>query len=98
MGGMVKSPRRPYKPDWQAALTVARAAPRCRARCRRSPAERPQCAVVPSAVCTGVKAVDRAASPTVPIEPGAIPLRQRPSGGLFRTLLIELRRLMDAQD
>ena len=32
----MKSGRRPYKPDWQAALTFARAAPRCRARCRRS--------------------------------------------------------------
>ena len=32
----MKSPHRPYKPDWQAALTFARAAPRCRARCRRS--------------------------------------------------------------
>ena len=29
----MKSDRRPYKPDWQAALVLARAAPRCRARC-----------------------------------------------------------------
>jgi hypothetical protein len=34
----VKSGDRPYKPDWRAALALAEAAPRCRARCRRSKA------------------------------------------------------------
>ena len=32
----MKSNHRPYKPNWKAALVLARAAPRCRARCRRS--------------------------------------------------------------
>jgi hypothetical protein len=32
----VKSTNRPYKPDWEGALALAQAAPRCRARCRRS--------------------------------------------------------------
>jgi glucans biosynthesis protein len=32
----VKIERRSYKPDWKAALLLAQAAPRCRARCRRS--------------------------------------------------------------
>jgi hypothetical protein len=32
----VKSANRPYKPDWQTALGLARAAPRCRAKCRDS--------------------------------------------------------------
>jgi hypothetical protein len=36
----VKSGDRPYRPDWKRALVFARAAPRCRARCRRSPAMR----------------------------------------------------------
>ena len=32
----MKSGQRPYKPNWKHALAFARAAPRCRARCRRS--------------------------------------------------------------
>jgi hypothetical protein len=36
VGDKVKSGPRPYKPDWKTALIFARAAPRCRARCRRS--------------------------------------------------------------
>jgi hypothetical protein len=32
----VKTGHRPYKLDWKGALKHARAAPRCRARCRRS--------------------------------------------------------------
>ena len=32
----MKSPHRPYKPDWQAALAFAQTTPRCRARCRVS--------------------------------------------------------------
>jgi hypothetical protein len=32
----VKSGQRPYIPDWKGALAMAQAAPRCRARCRRS--------------------------------------------------------------
>ena len=36
MGTDVKSDRRPYRPDWKNGLKHAQAAPRCRARCRRS--------------------------------------------------------------
>jgi hypothetical protein len=32
----VKSSGQPYKPGWKKALAYAQAAPRCRARCRRS--------------------------------------------------------------
>ena len=32
----MKSGRQPYRPDWKSALGYAQAAPRCRARCRRS--------------------------------------------------------------
>ena len=32
----MKSSGQPYKPDWKPALALAQAAPRCRARCRRS--------------------------------------------------------------
>jgi hypothetical protein len=35
-GAKMKSGQRPYEPDWKAALALARAAPRCRARYRRS--------------------------------------------------------------
>src|SRR5262249_61495028 len=35
-GVKVKSGHPPYAPDWTSALAMARAAPRCRARCRLS--------------------------------------------------------------
>ena len=89
----MKSGRRPYKPDWQAALTFARAAPRCRARCRRSklPCRGP--AMRGKAVCRlhgGPKGEKNGAYRT-----GRYTAESKAERRELRTLIRELRRLIN---
>jgi len=77
-GAEMKSGYWPYKPDWQTALIRSRAAPRCRARCRKSKLLLPSTGYEgPSAGYMVERSGDRRASATAPIGRVATPPRQR---------------------
>ena len=94
----MNSGRRPYKPDWKAALAMAQAAPRCRARCRRSklpcrgPAMhwRPVCRL-PGGKGGGPKGERNGAYRT-----GRYTAEAKAERKEQRALIRELRRLIDA--
>jgi hypothetical protein len=96
----VKCGHRPYKPDWQSALAFARAAPRCRARCRRSklPCRGPAMREKPVCRLHGGKGGGPTGKHNGAYRTGRYTAEAKAERQATRTLLRELRRLIDASD
>ena len=96
----MKSANRPYKPDWQTALGLARAAPRCRARCRRSklPCRGPAMHGRPVCRLHGGKGGGPKGDLNGAYRTGRYTAEAKAERQATRALLGELRRLIDAGD
>ena len=99
-GAEVNSGHRPYKPDWKAALVFAQAAPRCRARCRRSklPCRGP--AMRGKRVCRlhGGKGGGPTGERNGAYRTGRYTAEAKVERQQMRDLIRELRRLIDSSD
>jgi hypothetical protein len=96
----VKPGQRPYKPDWKAALALAQAAPRCRARCRRSKLPRRAPAIRNRPVCRlhGGKGGGPRGDRNGAYRTGRYTAEAKAERKATRALLREIRRLIDAGD
>jgi len=99
-GAEMKSGHRPYKPDWQTALILARAAPRCRARCRRSklPCRAPAMRGGPVCRLHGGKRGGPKGERNGAYRTGRYTAEAKAERQAARVLLRELRRLIEAGD
>ena len=96
----MKSGLRPYTPDWRHGLLYAQAAPRCRARCRRSklPCRAP--AMRGKAVCRlhGGKGGGPKGERNGAYRTGRYTAEAKAERRQLRTLIQELRRLIDSSE
>jgi hypothetical protein len=96
----VKSGDRPYKPDCKPALALARAAPRCRARCRQSklPCRGPAMRDRPVCRLHGGKGGGPKGERNGAYRTGRYTAEAKAEKRVTRVLLRELRRLIDADE
>jgi hypothetical protein len=96
----VKSFHRPYKPDWKAALAMAQAAPRCRARCRYSkrPCRAPAMRGRPVCRLHGGKGGGPKGERNGAYRTGRYAAEAKAEREATRALLRELRRLIDGNE
>ena len=96
----MKSTDRPDKPDWKSALALARAAPRCRARCRRSklPCRAPAMRGKPVCRLHGGKGGGPKGERNGAYRTGRYTAEAKVERKAARALIRELRRLINAGD
>ena len=97
---MIETPHRPYRPDWKAALAMAQAAPRCRARCRRSklPCRGPAMRSRPVCRLHGGRGAGPKGEKNGAYRTGRYTAEAKAERQATCALLRELRRLIDAGD